>query len=374
MPPLYPPEYPYRPDAPLLSFGPAFSEEIARSVVRAIWLENREQPHETDVRCASGLTMLEAFHPRDQYECMLAAQGVATHCAIMENFRFAIHPDTPPLLAIKYRANSVQLSRMFSLISRDLEHRQARPLPERPQGPSGSPPPAGPPDIGPMPASASATTNEAASEASPRPKRSRARTPPIAPAAAPQQPAHPIDPVPPEISEDLETRPDGTPGNLTAYAPEVPVAHFIPREAPIMAALATRPKPWRIVNTPKDPSSEAGPPAASGEATETSARRGPLDPRERMFTGDALARFAGTRFDPDAPIEPLVFEDEDSVVELELISTGGDPEAEAERAAMIAAHPEGKPIVTFRHGTKSPPAEPPGTPLPNGHDKKLPDI
>jgi len=87
--------------------GPAFSEEIARSLVRAIWHENREQPHETDVRTAAGLTMLEAFHPRDQLETMLAAQGVAAHCAIMDNFRGAAHPDTPPLLALKYRANSV---------------------------------------------------------------------------------------------------------------------------------------------------------------------------------------------------------------------------------------------------------------------------
>jgi hypothetical protein len=58
MPPLYPPEYPYRPDAPLLSLGPSFSEEIARSLVSAIWHENREQPHESDVRTAAGLTML----------------------------------------------------------------------------------------------------------------------------------------------------------------------------------------------------------------------------------------------------------------------------------------------------------------------------
>ena len=45
-----------------------------------------------------------------------------------------------------------------------------------------------------------------------------------------------------------------------------------------------------------------------------------------------------------------------------MISTGGDPEAEAQRQAMMAAHPEGKPIVIFRHGTKLPlpdPAEDP---------------
>src|SRR5579872_728343 len=107
IPPLYPPEYPYRPDAPLLSLGPSFSEEIARSIVSAIWLENHEQPHDTDVRTAAGLTMLEAFHPRDQLECMLAAQGVAAHCAIMDSFRCAADPNTPPLLAIKLRAGAV---------------------------------------------------------------------------------------------------------------------------------------------------------------------------------------------------------------------------------------------------------------------------
>ncbi len=46
MPPLYPPDYPYRPDAPLLSFGPSFSEEIAGSVLRATWHDNDEQPQE----------------------------------------------------------------------------------------------------------------------------------------------------------------------------------------------------------------------------------------------------------------------------------------------------------------------------------------
>jgi hypothetical protein len=82
---------------------------------------------------------------------------------------------------------------------------------------------------------------------------------------------------------------------------------------------------------------------------------------EKVFSGDALARFASTRLDPDAPVEPCRFEREDAVVELELISTGGDPAAEARQAAMMAAHPEGKPFVTFRYGTRSP--------LPNGSDK-----
>src|SRR5579859_6674466 len=125
--PLYPPEHPDRPDAPLLSLGPAFSEEIARSLVRAIWHENPDQPHETDVRTAAGLTMLEAFHPRDQLETMFAAQGVAVHCAIMDNFRCAADPATPPLLAIKFRANAVAMNRMFCTNLRELTLLQSRP-------------------------------------------------------------------------------------------------------------------------------------------------------------------------------------------------------------------------------------------------------
>src|SRR5271165_2904981 len=101
MPILFPPEYPDRPDAPLLSFGPSFSEEISRSVIQAVWCGDDEKPHEAEVRVAAALTMLEAFHPRDHLECMLAAQGVAAHTMIMECYRRAMHADTPEAVAIK---------------------------------------------------------------------------------------------------------------------------------------------------------------------------------------------------------------------------------------------------------------------------------
>jgi hypothetical protein len=58
------------------------------------------------------------------------------------------------------------------------------------------------------------------------------------------------------------------------------------------------------------------------------------------------------------PVESLKFDSDAAMVELELIGTGGDPSAEAELAAMKAAHPEGKPIVTYRYGTELPPDEP----------------
>jgi len=110
---------------------------------------------------------------------------------------------------------------------------------------------------------------------------------------------------------------------------------------------------------PPDPT----PPAPAPEA----ARRGPLQV-EHHFAGDALARFASTPLDPNVPVAPLRFAADESVVELELISTGGDPDAEAHKAALMAAHPEGKPIATVRHGTR--PAEVPPC---QGHDQSPPD-
>jgi hypothetical protein len=193
------------------------------------------------------------------------------------------------------------------------------------------------------------------------------------PVCPPEQPPVRLEDLP-QLPEDIETRPDGTPGNLTAYAPKAPVAPYIPpREAPIMVALATRPKPWRMVNVPKDQAptgtvSDTNPPAAALQEPERQVLRGLVDLRERIFTGDALATFAATRIDPDAPIEPMQIDSDAFTVELELISTGGDPAAEAEQAAMKAAHPEGKPIVTFRYGTELPSDVPP-----NGKDDAPPD-
>ena len=130
-----------------------------------------------------------------------------------------------------------------------------------------------------------------------------------------------------------------------------------------MIALATRPKPWRMVNVPAGAVAASTAPVDTAPAVpESPEPRGMFDERGRMFTGDALARFTSARFDPNAPVEPLVFEDEDSVVELEMISAGGDPEAEAHRQALMAAHPEGRPVVVFRHGTRSPPGVTPDPP------------
>jgi hypothetical protein len=358
MPPLYPPEYPYRPEAPLLSMGPSFSEETARSVIAAIWHENPERPHETDVRTAAALTMLEAFHPRDQLETMLAAQNVAAHCAIMDSFGYAANPELPLPMVIKLRASAVSMNRMFCLNLHQLQHLQSRPLPPRPgQTPEpdgGDPPPA------PKPRRARAKT--AASKAANR----KPQSVPEPPLSVAEQLAR-LD----ELSglpQDMETRPDGTPGNLTAYAPKAPPPepYVPPREAPIMMALALRPKPWRQVNGPKDqePAEVVAEPVVLTPEPERPVRRGLVDLRERIFTGDALARFAATRLDPNVPLEPMVFESNVAEVELELISTGGDPEAEAHMAAMKAAHPEGKPIVTYRYGTE--PAS--NASLPNGKD------
>ena len=147
---LSPPVYPDCPEAPLKAFGLAFSEEIARSVIAAVYFENLEKPHENDVRVAASLTMLEAFHPRDHLECMMAAQGAALHSMIMECHRRAMHPETDEPMAIKLRGNVAQLSRVFSALVRDFERRHAKPLPPVPP-PEGEAPETPPPETGPVP-------------------------------------------------------------------------------------------------------------------------------------------------------------------------------------------------------------------------------
>jgi hypothetical protein len=333
--------------------GPSFSEEIARSVLSAIWHENPEQPHETDIRTAAGLTMLEAFHPRDQLETMLAAQNVAAHCAIMDSFGYAADPEMPLPMVLKLRSSAVSMNRMFCLNLHQLERLQSRPLPPRPGQP---PEPDDPPPSRKPPTRRARGKTAAPKRAKPGPQ--SVPDPPLSPA---EQLAK-LDELP-DLPEDMETRPDGTPGNLTAYAPKPPppVPYVPPREAPIMMALATRPKPWRMVNVPKDQAvpEVVAEPAVPSPEPERPVRRGPVDLRERIFTGDALARFAATRLDPSVPLEPMVFESNVAEVELELLSTGGDPAAEADMAAMKAAHPEGKPIVTYRYGMSQPTDPPP---------------
>ena len=168
----------------------------------------------------------------------------------------------------------------------------------------------------------------------------------------------------PELLQDMKIRPDGTPGSLRAYAPEADTEPYTPGETVLEWALSTRPKPYRMVNTPLGQPVEnkaAAPPELPAVSMQPVDTRWPLDPNEKILTGERLACFVSARFDPDAKVEPLNFEYDESVVELELISTGGDPEAEAEKQALMAAHPEGKAIKTFRYGGKKPPDNPPGT-------------
>lgn len=132
MPTLFPRDYPWCPDAPLISFGPSFSEEISRSVTGAVWSPESDQPSENDVWVADALTMLEAFHRRDHLECTMAAQGIACHAAMMECLRRVMNLETWEAMAIKLRANATQLVRTISVLMHDTERRRTNPLPHRP--------------------------------------------------------------------------------------------------------------------------------------------------------------------------------------------------------------------------------------------------
>jgi hypothetical protein len=317
---------------------------------------------------------------------MMAAQGVALHCAEMDSLASAARPGQSDAMVIKWRANAALMSRSFLATARELDRRrQSKPLPPRPRDPPPDPStdaPPDPPPFGPVrdtpPPAGPETADPAVSNEPPRTRAGAKTAPPpeAGKAAATQAPFADLD----DLPEDIETRPDGTPGSLTGYVPKLPVQAFIPRIAPIMLALNTRPGPYQLVNDPAGQIDRAtGLPrsrstsTASTESPPRGAPRGPLDVTEHIFSGDSLSRFASARFDPDAPVQPPPFEDEDSVVELELISTGGDPELEAHRAAMIAAHPEGKPIVVLRYGTFPPPEDGPEPPPMDRIGKAPPD-
>lgn len=299
MPTLFPPNYPARPDAPLFAFGPAFAEAIARWIIAAFCPPEEDSAAEANIRGAASLTMLEAFHPRNQLECMLAAQGVAAFAGTMDSFDRAMRPGLKPAEIVKFRANAVQMMRAFSTVTHDLERRQVKPLPEPP--PTAVPPP------------------------------------------------------PPDADDTPPPRPDGAPADLGAYIRTPPEEPFVPMEPAIMVALATRPKPYRIVNAPQD---QAPAPAPPPPAPEPRRSHGLLNGHHHTLNGDPLTRFLSARLDPDAELPPLVSEDEGAEIELEFVSTGDDPDIVAEREAWAAGNPDGKPIRVIRYGRVTPPEDP----------------
>jgi hypothetical protein len=354
--PLSPPEYPDCPEAPLRSFGLSFAEEIACSIGRAVYREDLERPHEAGVRLAASLTMLEALRPADHLQCMIAAQSVAFHAATMDCLARAMDINTPPELALKFQLNAERMRRGFSGAMHDVFKLQGRPLTGAPRAPRAKPPPPADPPPEPPPALPVLYQDELPSDDVADP--ADAMTAPPEPEAWPEDPDEaqsenewPEDPdetQPEELTADIKTRIDGSPGSLADYMP-TPWEPFVPKEALINIALATRPKEYYQVNAPKD-APPAEPAAPMPEPPQGA--RGPLDIQEDFLRGDAVARYASSRIDPYAP--PPAFEEDDAIIELELLSTGGDPETEAHRAAMIAAHPEGKPISIIRLGPRAP--------------------
>src|SRR3984957_2186166 len=337
MSPLFPPDYPDNPSAPLRGFGEAFAEEMSRSCIAAVFDEDREKPREADVGVAAALTMLEGLHPRDHDECMMAAEIVGFHAAAMHSLQAAMQPGLSVGEIAKFRSSAAQMVRALSTVRDDLERKQSKPLPRRPmlaQAQVQAPlPHSSPPDDssvvpdGPVQTQASEPANE-----------------------RPDRPAE-TDELPPELLADMTIRPDGTPGSLSAYAPKTPREAVVPTDLAIMWALATQPKPWRMVNEPGGGRAAAAETVASMPHPEPDSARpmamGPPDLPRNTSWGDTLAWFkappslAGS-LDPEA-------EEEESSVELELINTGGDPELEAERQALIAAHPEGRPAKMIRY-------------------------
>jgi hypothetical protein len=355
--PLSPPDYPDRPESPLSSFGLSFAEEISRSVIAAVSIHDLDHPEYGKARAASSLTMLEAFEPADHMQCLIAAEGTIFHCGAVDNMARANEPGLDVNAMLRLQAMAVRLRAAHSACLRDVRALQGRPI-----GQSGRARAMPPPDALPVGAPPGAAPPGAEPGAEPPPP------------AAPDERQLVLDLRVPLRASDFEaeqkTRPDGTPGSLEAYLPK-PFPPVIPKEAAINLALATRPKPWRQVNVPKPLAPGQMPPFHSVlTAPPPQDARGPLDIREASFGGDRLARFASRRVDPEAAAPDLAADlgEDEAIFEIELLNTGGTAEGEAHRAALIAAHPEGKPIRVIRYGPRAPAGIPP-----EPDDKKPPD-
>jgi hypothetical protein len=117
----------FGPNGPM---GPAFSDDLMRSLIATLYQDDPLEPSEHDlIRWQAALTLLEAFQPRTAIEAMLAAQAVAAHNSIMECHHRAMRGELPETVAARVRTNAVALIRGMEVILKILEQRQAKPLP-----------------------------------------------------------------------------------------------------------------------------------------------------------------------------------------------------------------------------------------------------
>ncbi len=85
----------------------AFNRVQLRSFKVALAISGRDECHQAEVAQAA-VAALNAFHPADEIEGMLAAQAVALHAGAMECLSRSMHPDNPSDIASRLRRDGFQ--------------------------------------------------------------------------------------------------------------------------------------------------------------------------------------------------------------------------------------------------------------------------
>src|SRR5215218_875018 len=118
------------PGCPLRRIGgsrnAAFNNNLANSVLHALWLPAGTPDYVRDRRIGAAVAALAGFEPRDEVEGMLAAQAAALHAAAMECFRRAMIPEQPADVASKLRRDGANLARAAVEMTDAVERRRGK--------------------------------------------------------------------------------------------------------------------------------------------------------------------------------------------------------------------------------------------------------
>jgi hypothetical protein len=116
--PKGPPTMAAQPDPALLDHPPAFFGHLIDALAGALPAGSAEE------RSSAAHAALDALHPNDMIEAMLAARMIAAHHASMDGFRRAMQADIGDDEAVRLRNNAIAAARSFDAALRALEKRQ----------------------------------------------------------------------------------------------------------------------------------------------------------------------------------------------------------------------------------------------------------
>jgi hypothetical protein len=117
----------FEPDGPS---NPAFIREAVRTLVRALPLEDPDEPADWSFRrMYSALLALSALHPRDEIEVMLAVQAISAYHAAAACWRLGMNARQPRGDSTRHITTAASAARTFDTLLKALERRQAKTLP-----------------------------------------------------------------------------------------------------------------------------------------------------------------------------------------------------------------------------------------------------